>query len=83
MAELTGEYKVLSLEQLKDCTYSHVFIKCTNPHNNHFDRFVEVRVNGKSKTWKRQPGRVQLPYKYGLYEYGYITESDEVRVPVY
>ena len=40
-----------------------------------------VKVNGKPKTWKRSPERVQIPYKYGLYEYGYITERDTVLVP--
>lgn len=36
----------------------------------------KVKVNGKVRTWKRNPERVQIPYKYGLYEYGYITERD-------
>jgi hypothetical protein len=34
------------------------------------------RVNGKVKTWKRQPERFQIPVKYGLYVYGYITEKN-------
>lgn len=28
------------------------------------------------KTWKRDPGRVEIHYKRGLYEYGVITESE-------
>lgn len=28
-----------------------------------------VKVNGTPKTWKRSPG-VEVPWKYGLYEYG-------------
>jgi hypothetical protein len=28
-----------------------------------------VTVNGAPKTWKRSPG-VEVPWKYGLYEYG-------------
>jgi len=81
MGELTGNYKVLTLEEKKNLTYSHVFILCQNYGNKHFGKFLEVKVNGQPKTWKRQPERVQIPYKYGLYEYGYITENDEVRVP--
>jgi len=34
------------------------------------------RVNGKVKTWKRAPGRVEVPIKYGMNGYGYITENN-------
>jgi hypothetical protein len=34
------------------------------------------RVNGAVKTWKRNPERVQIPVKHGLYDYGYVTETD-------
>jgi hypothetical protein len=34
------------------------------------------RANGKCKTWKRDPTRFQLPIKYGLYTYGYITNEN-------
>lgn len=34
------------------------------------------RVNGKVKTWKRSPDRVQVPVKRGLKQYDYITEDD-------
>lgn len=27
-----------------------------------------MRVNGKPRTWKRQPGRLEIPFKYGMYE---------------
>ena len=30
----------------------------------------EVKVNGEPKTWKREPNRVVVPWKYGLYNYG-------------
>lgn len=39
-------------------------------------RVTRVRVSGAVKTWKRTPGRVYVPVKYGLYESGYITESN-------
>ena len=32
------------------------------------------RVNGKVQTWKRNPERVKVPIKRGLYEYSYLTE---------
>jgi hypothetical protein len=34
------------------------------------------RVNGKVKTWKRSPHRIEIPIKNGLYKYGYLTEND-------
>ena len=34
------------------------------------------KVNGKVKTWKRNPERVQVPIKRGLYDYAYITENE-------
>ena len=81
MGELNGEYHILTLEEKKAMPYSHVFILCWNPCNPHYNKFLEVKVNGASKTWKRSPDKVRIPYKYGLYEFGYITELDEVRVP--
>ena len=34
------------------------------------------KVNGKVKTWKRNPEKVQIPVKHGLYSFDYITEND-------
>ena len=33
------------------------------------------RVNGQVKTWKRDPSRVKVPVKHGLYRYDYVTEA--------
>jgi len=33
------------------------------------------RVNGMVKTWKRDNTRVQVPLKYGLYGYDYLTQD--------
>jgi hypothetical protein len=35
-----------------------------------------LRRNGKTQTWKRSPERFRIPVKYGLYEYGNITEEN-------
>jgi hypothetical protein len=35
-----------------------------------------ARRNGKTKTWKRQPGKFMIPVKYGLYDCFYITDKD-------
>jgi hypothetical protein len=28
-----------------------------------------IKINGRPKTWKRDPSRVEVPVKYGMYEY--------------
>ena len=35
-----------------------------------------ARVNGKAKTWKRDPSKVKVPLKHGLYVYLYLTEEN-------
>lgn len=37
---------------------------------------IRVKVNGKPKTWKRTPGKIEVPYKYGMYEYGTFQSRD-------
>lgn len=37
---------------------------------------IRARINGKLKTWKREPERFQLPVKHGLYTCFYITQDN-------
>lgn len=37
---------------------------------------ARARITGKVQTWKRDPSRVRVPWKVGLYQYGAVTESD-------
>lgn len=39
-------------------------------------KVFRVRSNGKCKTWKTRQEEFKLPVKYGLYEYGYITDKN-------
>jgi len=34
------------------------------------------RVNGRVKTWKRQPELFEIPIKYGLKSYGYLDDKN-------
>lgn len=34
------------------------------------------RVNGKVKTWKRSPERIEIPIKHGLRSFDYLTENE-------
>ena len=50
-------------------------------NNRHFHYFHKgkchnYRANGMMKTWKRNPERFRVPLKYGMYEYGYLTEEN-------
>jgi len=76
--KLPGEGIVLSLSGKKllergDTVYLRGLCGC----------FLRVKINGKPKTWRRMlnQGLVRVPFKYGLYEHGYIDENTEVRVP--
>jgi hypothetical protein len=40
------------------------------------EKWWQIRRNGKTRTWKRNANRFALPFKYGLYGYGTITEAD-------
>ena len=44
--------------------------------NSDATRLLRVRVNGKTKTWKRDPLRLSLPLKHGMYECTRFDESD-------
>jgi hypothetical protein len=35
-----------------------------------------IRRNGATRTWKRNPARLRIPYKMGLYGYGAIDGGD-------
>ena len=61
----------ITLDDLKQPPYYFVYVG----RHDSSGRFPRVHVNGKPQTWKRDPGRVRVPYKYGLYEYGEITQA--------
>lgn len=46
-----------------------------------YGNVADVKINGAPKTWKTRPYDVDIPWKYGLYEYGterfraHVTET--------
>ena len=63
----------ITLEEAKDLDYGMVL---------HHDTLLNadktplrVCVTGMVKTWKRDPSRVRVPIKHGLYDYGCITNG--------
>lgn len=39
-----------------------------------------VKINGAVRRWKRDRTRIEVPIKYGLYEYATLTSTDIERV---
>lgn len=39
-------------------------------------KWIKVRRNGKTQTWKTRPSEFRIPLKAGLYMYGEITHRD-------
>lgn len=57
------------------CTLqSHIVIECANGDAR------QVKVNGKVRRWKRNAGRIEIPLKYGLYEYLVFVAEDVERI---
>lgn len=65
--------KPITLKQAKNLVVGQVVY---HRHNKNVDGTPQRwRVNGQVKTWKRDPKRVQVPLKYGLYMFGHLTED--------
>lgn len=65
---------MITLEQAKTLKYRTTLHHVT--HRNADGTPERWRVNGRPKTWKRSPDRVQVPIKYGLRGYSYLTEHE-------
>jgi len=62
------------LQDAKKLTTNDTIYHCVNVNaDGSPQRWI---VNGKVKTWKRDPDRVQVPLKHGMYSYGYLTERN-------
>ena len=66
-------------EMMEWCdTHQHIELKDKQ------GRWRTVKVNGKVRTWKRDSERIEVPCKYGLYEYFVLTarDIDNVLIPL-
>jgi len=64
----------MNLEEAKQLKYGDIiYHKTAINADGSKQRF---KVNGKVKTWKKNPSRIHIPLKRGLYEYGYLDEYD-------
>ena len=70
----------ITKEQAADTSISHFHIgKCTRtvgPRGGVKTSIAECRRNGALKTWKTRPTEFSLPVKRGMWDHGYITDSN-------
>jgi hypothetical protein len=45
-------------------------------HRNADGTLARFRVTGKVKTWKKDPNRIRVPLKRGMYEFWALTEDN-------
>jgi hypothetical protein len=64
---------MITLEQAKSLKYGDVIYHATD--RNMSGERMRFKVNGKPKTWKRDPDRIKVPIKYGLFGYGEVTNG--------
>lgn len=64
----------VTLEQVKALRVGDVLLHAVATNADGSPR--RWRVNGKVRTWKRDPLRVMVPLKHGLYAFGYLTGAD-------
>ena len=68
-AKVTVRY--LTLEEIKALSYGdHVAFVARD------GKLRRAKVNGNPKTWKRDPSRVEVSLKYGMYEYATLSTAD-------
>ncbi len=66
--------KPITLEEAKKLTIGQIVY---HRHNENADGTPQRwKVNGQVKTWKRNPNRVKVPLKHGLYLFRYLTKDD-------
>lgn len=66
---------MITVEDAKQLTHGttlyHQHLRGTDKHP------LRARVSGKCKLWKRSPERFEIPMKHGLYDSGYVTETNK------
>lgn len=55
-------YRAMTVQEAKSVV-NHAYVL------SHIGEIRRVKINGSPKTWKRDPNRVEVPCKYGMYEF--------------
>lgn len=70
-------YRSITLDEAKALEYGD-HIKVLDRHG----AVADAKVNGKVRRWKREPDRIEIPCKYGLYEYFTLTNHNYTDIVV-
>lgn len=65
---------MLTLEQVRGLKHGQTLYSTRSQNRKGVPH--RVRITGAVKLWARDAGRVRVPWKFGLYEYGAVTEND-------
>jgi hypothetical protein len=68
----TEEAKTLRSGETLHYTGRHECSRTIGPRGGVKESIIQVRVSGSVQTWKRDPNRIRVPVKYGLYEHSAI-----------
>lgn len=67
----SAEFRPMTLEEAKLLRYGeHIWFLANDGSAR------QVKVNGVPKRWKRDPDRIEVPVKYGMYEYHTFSARD-------
>lgn len=66
--------KPITFEEAKELKVGTILYH--TKHRNRDGSAQKWKVNGKVKTWKRNPDKIQIPVKHGMYSFGYIYQDD-------
>ncbi len=71
-------FRSITFEEAKNLYYGQT-VKMIDHLGN---AWRNVKINGKVQTWKRDPNRIRIPCKYGMYECFRLNQSDFNRIVV-
>ena len=67
----SAEFRPMTLEEAKLLNYGdHIWFLANDGSAR------QVKVNGQVKRWKRDPDRIEVPVKYGMYEHATFYSRD-------
>ena len=73
---VTKEQAIILGEKMGIVHYGHC-TRTIGPRGGISMKIVVCHVNGKCRTWKKDPTHFSLPVKHGLRDYGHITEENQ------
>lgn len=68
------EYRTMTEAEIRALSYGkHPLVILNN------GRVGTVKINGAIRTWKRDPERLEIPVKYGMYECATLSREEALR----